>query len=420
MALSAVKNLMATGSRRVYKWMVALLHIISNNPAKVIAVMSTSLLLLQNMIRFFQPSMSVQPWYATNKEWHGPAKFPLCTMDVCFNFSRCDHTKELLVYHYNTIEPYWPANYFHALPSMPWYTTDPEKACLFFVFSDKDLPKGSFRPHPNTLPYWNGGLNHVIVTLADKWSLTNPPEGTIGKASILASRLHENSIRLGFDIPVPLPRLWHAPPELQSLKPFERKYFATFKGTRYLNRAGAFRSNDAFLSMHNGKDVIVATTCNQVTNNNLRKRIPKKGVGCDRDQILFDKYPFEDLFNSTFGLAPGGRSPSTFRLLEILGAGSIPVLIVDNYVKPFDNFIEWQRCLLQFPSSEIHRVLSTLRALSKEEVETRQCYCQAVFEMFLKDDATLLNTVMLAFKARFYGSLANFPLNETYLHIPSN
>jgi hypothetical protein len=27
---------------------------------------------------------------------------------------------------------------------------------------------------------------------------------------------------------------------------------------------------------------------------------------------------------------------------------------------------------------------------------------------------------MLAFKARFYGSLANFPLNETYLPIPSN
>lgn len=377
----------------------------------IIAVVSTSLLLLQNLLGCLQPGV-VRPWRA-DKEWHTDARFPLCTMDVCFNFSLCDHSKELLVYHYNTIEPYWPSNYFKILPSTPYHTSNPEKACLFFVFSD-NLSENAQHPHPSTLPYWNGGLNHVIVTFADKWSLTNPPEESIGKASILASRLHENTMRSGFDISIPLPRLWGGVPQLWSLKPFERKYFATFKGKRYMTRAGGFRSSDEFLTMHNGKDVIITTSCKQKTNNDFLVWHPKSRLGCDHDQLLYDRYDYNDLFNSTFGLAPGGRSPASFRLLEILSAGAIPVLIVDNYVKPFDTLIQWHQCLVQFHSTEILRILPTLRSLSEREVEMRQQYCQAFFLEFLETDAKLLNTVMRTLKARFYGSLPNFPLKDIF------
>lgn len=355
------------------------------------------------------------PWHA-RRMWHYPVAFPRCSMDVCFNFSRCDNAKELLVYSYNDPEPQEPPTYFKSFPSSVWHTSDPEKACLFFYFSDSDANQAAWnKPDLKTLPYWNEGLNHVIVTFADRWSETNPPPESIGMASILSTELHDTTYRPGFDISIPLPRLQlHSPPGLSGLKSFDRKYFLTFKGTRYLSREGDFRSSEAFRSMHNGEDVIITTTCRHETNDKLLKWQPWRGVDCAEDQALFDRCDFMDLLNSTFGLAPAGRSPASYRMLEVLSAGAIPVLIADNYVKPFDTLIQWQHCLLQFPTSEIHRVIPTLRALSREEVQDRQRYCQQVFSHFLKDDSTLVNSVLRSLQERFMGMLPNLSLRDDF------
>ena len=382
--------------------------------ATIAAMLTSSLLAVELLSRYLQPSM---PWYA-QKLWHYPPSFPLCTLDVCFNLSRCDNSKELLVYTYEPREnPPWPATYFQNLASQPWHTADPEKACLFFVFLDRDLTTKGVppKPHPNTLPFWNGGMNHVLISLADRWSVSDPPAGSIGNASIMSSDLHETTYRPGFDIAIPLPRHFvDAPSQLQLRKPLERKYFVTFKGTRLFKGEGSFRSTDAFRSMHNGKDVIVVTQCQQKTNRKLRKLHPEMGIHCDEDEEVFKKYEYRDLMNATFGLAPAGRSPSSYRFLEILASGTIPVLIVDNYVKPFDTLIQWQRCALQFPTDQMHRIIPTLRSLSKQEVEERQRYCIFVFNEFLKDDATLTRTVMRALKGRFYGLFSKFSLREIY------
>lgn len=352
------------------------------------------------------------PWYA-QKMWHYPVEFPRCSMDVCFNFSRCDHGKELLVYTYNDPAPDDIPTYFNILPGSKWHTNDPEKACLFFYFSDTVANQDAWtKPDPRNLPHWNGGLNHVFVTFQDRWAETNPPARSIGMASILSTELHYTTYRPNFDIAIPLPRLNSNVKGLSELKPFERKYFLTFKGTRYLSREGNFRSSPAFRGMHNGKDVVIVTTCNHETNNKLLRWQPWRGAGCEEDQILFERNDYTDLLNSTFGLAPAGRSPASYRMLEVLSAGAIPVLIADNYVKPFDTLIQWQRCLVQFPTNEIHRILPTLRAMSKREVELRQRYCQQIFRGALKDDNTLVSTVIRAFKQRFMGMLPNFPLTE--------
>ncbi|KAJ7551420.1 hypothetical protein O6H91_06G014700 [Diphasiastrum complanatum] len=258
------------------------------------------------------------------------------------------------------------------------------------------------------LPYWNNGLNHVIITFADRWSDTNPPSQSIGMASILATNLHTTTYRPHFDISIPLPRLYlDMPPEVGSLKPFDMKYFLTFKGTRYLSHEGNFRSSATFRSMHNGVDVIVATTCKHETNDKLLRWQPWRGSKCDKDQAIFDSYEFVELLNSTFGLVPAGRSPASYRMLEVLSVGTIPVLIADNYVRPFDSLIQWQYCLLQFSTNEMHLILPTLRTMPRLEVEARQRSCQKVFDKFFKDDNVLLNSVIRSLKDRFVERLHN-------------
>ncbi len=348
------------------------------------------------------------PWYAQGKAWHYPATLPRCSMDACFNYSRCENNAaadhDLLIYSYDS--PSSPVRYFSRINESKWHTNDPQAACIFFVFVDTTYP---WPPHPSSLPHWNGGLNHVIISFADKWTQWGPHTDATGFASIMASDIHETTYRAGFDISIPLPGKHHFR-ELQELKPLEeRKYFAAFRGLRYLgfdngSEEAIFRSFDSFRNMHNGKDVIVATSCNHATNNMKREKDPILGIHCDEDDALHANYSFTDLMNTTFGLVPAGVSPSSYRFIEVLSAGAIPVLIADNYVKPFDTLIHWHRCLIQFPTSQMHRILPVLRALTKDELVRRQRNCLRIYDGFLRDDDALLQSAIHALKARFLGA----------------
>lgn len=361
---------------------------------------------VQTTIRREECSKIAAPWYAEGKDWHSPAKFPLCSMDACFNYSRCvgsSEKEELLIYSYDVPSP--PLRYFSKIKETKYHTNDPEKACLFLVFLETSSP---WPQRPDTLPYWNGGSNHVLVTFADRWEARGPPADSIGYASIMGTIVHETTSRAGFDIGIPLPGRVHMR-ELQSLKPRERKYLATFRGLRYVGfqGEGTFRSRDSFREMHNGKDVIVATSCNQQINKMAISEHPEFGAHCDEDELVHANYTFNDLMNATFGLVPAGRQPASYRFIEVMSAGAIPVLIADNYVKPFETLIQWHTCLLQFPTSEMHRIVGVLRAMKDDELLKRQERCLQYYNEFLKDDETLFKSSVRALKARFLGAIPN-------------
>ncbi|KAH9325264.1 hypothetical protein KI387_005442, partial [Taxus chinensis] len=45
------------------------------------------------------------PWYEQNKMWHYPVQFPRCSMDVCFNYSRCENMKDIRIFTYDRPSP---------------------------------------------------------------------------------------------------------------------------------------------------------------------------------------------------------------------------------------------------------------------------------------------------------------------------
>lgn len=103
-----------------------------------------------------------------------------CTMETCFDFSKCyDH---FLVYVYppepvNSLgaTPPISANYqkiLTAITESRYYTTDPERACLFVLAIDTldrdSLSEDLVRNVPQRLqrlPHWNNGRNHIIFNL---------------------------------------------------------------------------------------------------------------------------------------------------------------------------------------------------------------------------------------------------------------
>eukprot|EP00250_Pteridium_aquilinum_P028152 c36666_g1_i1 orf=61-1662(+) len=345
------------------------------------------------------------PWYVKGRSWHPPPRFPRCTMDACFNYTKCYNSEELLIYTYN--QPAVPAKFFKGINESKHNTNDPNKACLFFVFMDTPGPYRSTL-HPSKLPYWEGGLNHVLITFGDKWLNKGPIPESIGYASAMATVMHESLYRPGFDVSIPLPAKRHFA-KVRATKPFDRKYLMTFRGLRYLRNDGVLRSDAEFRGMHNGRDIIVVTSCRHPNHKDLRQKNATLDKECRNDEALHDKYDFTDLMNATFGLAPAGRQPSSYRFAEILSAGTVPVLIADNYVKPFDTLVQWQRCILQFPSTQIHLIEKSVRAMKREEVERRQKYCLQVYSRWFAGDEALMQASIEAQKVRFNGVFTAWP-----------
>jgi glucuronyl/N-acetylglucosaminyl transferase EXT1 len=388
-------------------------------------------------------------------------------MDACFDYSRCANRSELLVYSYTA--PSAPLRYFARMANRTaWHTDDPRAACVFLAYLETNPPY-PMDPHPSALPHWGAnGSNHVLVTFADKWKDLGLAAESIGYAAVMASDMHETVYRPGFDVSITLPGLVNAALEPLLLGtppgPRHRRYLATFRGLRYLNSTlfmeGTLRSYASFRGMHNGADVVVATSCRHGNNDAIRRHNPSAAAHCDDDQAVYDAYSYTDLRNPTFGLVPAGWSPNSYRLVEVLSAGAIPVLIVDNYVKPFDALIQWHRCALQFPSSQIGLIVPTLRAMVArhlrhsrrrrhgadkydgdrndndndnddkdkdkdkdkdndkdndkdddddddihDELSRRRRYCVHIYKRYLRDDDTLLASAIASLKARLYGAV---------------
>ncbi|CAI5480482.1 unnamed protein product [Closterium sp. Yama58-4] len=337
-------------------------------------------------------------WYS-DRPFHLPPVFPLCTMDACFNFSRCPSPPhEPLVY------SYWPGpKYFARFNTTRWHTDDPGKACFFFVFMSAGHPR-----HFKDLPFWGeDGHNHVLISFADNWS--GPPAWSVGKAALMLTAAHLTVHRAAFDVSLPLPPTWkrHAA-DLRPVPVTKRRYLLTFMGTRYLGSMhGSFRSSREFKALHNGNDIIVVTQCGGSTNRRIMEEDPSLLPECTADLALFRSFSYPALMNSSFALVPAGRQASTYRFIEALTAGAIPVVVADNWKLPFDDIIPWHRCLLLFPTHLLSRIPPTLRAIPPQAAEKRRQRCVSIFEEYLASDDVLMRSAMTALKSHAGGI---FPL----------
>jgi hypothetical protein len=78
------------------------------------------------------------------------------------------------------------------------------------------------------------------------------------------------------------------------------------------------------------------------------------------------------LRRSVFTLCPAGFGRWSFRFVQAAMFGSIPVLLSDGYIKPMAKYIEWDRCCLTLPESEVAKVPALLRAMPRDEIARYQ------------------------------------------------
>jgi hypothetical protein len=78
------------------------------------------------------------------------------------------------------------------------------------------------------------------------------------------------------------------------------------------------------------------------------------------------------LATSIFAFVPRGDALFSYRLLEAMSYGCIPVILSDNWVPPFDRSVEWRAFALHHPESDIAALPQILRAFGPQRIAAIQ------------------------------------------------
>ncbi|KAF5403225.1 Glucuronyl/N-acetylglucosaminyl transferase EXT1 [Paragonimus heterotremus] len=313
-----------------------------------------------------------------------------CTMDTCFDYSRCTTDLKVYIYPPSRIRPPRTSSTYNkiltALTRYKFVTDNPVEACIFIPrldLLDRDPLSPQFVPFMNRrlahLPYWNTlpvqktleqlkvdveadnglkqptpGRNHLLFNLyAGTWPTYREDDyrSALGQAILAKASFSTRKIRSKFDISLPL---FHPQHPLTSTlnsgsveqfvrlrSTIRRPILLSFKGKRYVNGIGS-ESRNALFHLHNGDDVILVTTCRHGLD--WMRHADKR---CPIDMALYDKYDYSELMhNSTFCLVPRGRRLGSYRFLEALQASCIPVMLSNDWELPFSEVIDWRRALI--------------------------------------------------------------------------
>lgn len=353
--------------------------------------------------------------------------FNECTMETCFDFTKC--YDDFLVYVYpsepaNSLgtTPPVSANYqkiLTAIVESRYYTSDPEKACLFVLAIDTldrdSLSEDLVRNVPQRLqrlPYWNNGKNHVIFNL---YSGTWPSYLELGlgfdpgQAILAKASMSTQTMRHGFDVSIPLfhkhfpLRSGHTGMITANNFPVNKKYLLAFKGKRYVHGIGSETRNSLF-HLHNGRDIVMVTTCRH----GKSWRELQDGR-CDEDNREYDRYDYETILqNSTFCLVPRGRRLGSFRFLEALQSGCIPVLLSNSWVLPFSPHIDWKQAAVWGDERLLLQVVDVVRSISPSKIMAMRQQTQILWERYFSSIEKIVFTTLEIIRER----LPDYPVRN--------
>ncbi|XP_032528733.1 exostosin-1 isoform X1 [Danaus plexippus] len=328
-----------------------------------------------------------------------------CRMQTCFDFSNCGSDPK--VYVYPTDGPV-SATYRKVLSVVResrYATHDPAEACLFIPavdtldadpLSPEHIPDVASRL--SRLPYWKNGRNHLLFNLyAGTWP--DYAEGALGfdpgDAILARASASETIFRDGFDISLPLfhkehPERGGVPPSATGNPfPAPRKHLLAFKGKRYVHGIGSETRNSLW-HLHDGNNLILVTTCRHGKSwKDLRDE------RCDEDNREYDKFDYEQLLaNSTFCLVARGRRLGSYRFLEALAAGCVPVLLSNGWRLPFDERIDWRRAVIWADERLLLQVPELVRSVPPERILALRQQTQLLWEQYFSSIEKIVFTTI--------------------------
>lgn len=137
---------------------------------------------------------------------------------------------------------------------------------------------------------------------------------------------------------------------------------------------------------------------------------------CEKDNEEYDKYDYDELLkNATFCLTPRGRRLGSYRFLESLQAGCIPVLLSNGWELPFSEVIDWSKALIQGDERLLTELPSVVRSFSQEQILAMKQQALFLYEAYLSSVEKILLTTLEVIRTRLFpNKAASKPMWNTY------
>ena len=325
-----------------------------------------------------------------------------CSMDTCFDFSRCPLTSEFPVYFY----PCYSLDKFLGSTNIPSHvtstlnsydkcqkylddfrstslqiTTNPSSACVFvailpFNFTQQQSNDESIKQlaasYLNHFPHWNGnGTNHLLVNL---FSPTIDIKDFVPEshAMIAQSTFNFGKLRREFDLSLAIPTI-KPDHELPSHSPARRRFLASFQAP--VNNP----SNESFNQIPH--DILTfLNTLQTKTSSGLMK-----GFYVNLNSTQLDN---QILYNSTFSIIIAPQTnPShqiVSQLITLLSTGTIPVIIgATKTMLPFSEVIDWSKAVILLPMSRLTEVNLVLLSFTDADIIQMKFYGRMYYSRHL-------------------------------------
>jgi len=362
--------------------------------------------------------------YSGTYQKHQPPSMPIplpeflqdhnkCRMETCFNFTKCSG-RPFKVYVYPEDEYVIPSDNYakivNRLRQSTYYTPNPDEACLFVLSLDtldRDSDNGQNNEYVKNLPgklanlqpLWNGGFNHLVFNLYSGTYKNDYLETALdfnwGRAILAKASISDEFYRPGFDVSLPLFHKSHpargsdAKLNLSNRFPVSQPYFLAFKGKRYLHGKGSDTRNSLY-HLHNGHDLVLVTTCRHG-----KDWERWKDERCDEDNMEFDRFDYDDLLtNATFCLVPRGRRLGSFRFMETLRAGCVPVLLSNGWRLPFAEVIDWSQAVIEADERLLLQVPEILHSVPQSKIFAMRQQTQILYDRYLSSVEKIVDTTI--------------------------
>ena len=142
----------------------------------------------------------------------------------------------------------------------------------------------------------------------------------------------------------------------------DKTIFASFRGVL------SHPCRAALQRLHDGNKYI----CELVSADNHSGKVDATSGDGDRS--------FADLMaRSLFAFVPRGDALFSYRLLEALAFGCIPVVLSDGWVLPFDRTISWSDAAVSFPEAAIPEIPHFLGQIKPHRIAELQHNARAIY-----------------------------------------
>ena len=264
---------------------------------------------------------------------------------------------------------------------------DPSRACLYFPPVSTLCPYNRCRPPSvvvplklEILPYWRQGRNFVLFDISDY----DRPQFRLDFSEVMwvRSNARTHHYRPQFDVSIPLfpKRRYDTEGDLRIVR--KRKYFLTFKG-----QCSSPIRQKAKKALHSiEKKQLIWVRCVDApdcTNDRECKH---------RESDYFSAQYSDLLLHSEFSLVLAGQGQHSYRLIEVLSSGAIPVIISDNFVLPFAEDINWKDFAVLFPENgDLNALEVALRKLSTEERDRKRRKAREIYDAYFRTDDLIVS-----------------------------